>query len=65
MGRTRAAPPTPTSEEDLEDDSASVGVERRRGRGLKARDPGRREPPAKVLKDRRSPRQRGRMGTSV
>ena len=41
------------------------GVERRRGRVLKARDPGRRETPAKVLKDRRSPRERGRMGTSV
>ena len=37
----------------------------RRGRGLKARDPGRRESPAKVLKDRRSPRRRGRMGTSL
>ena len=44
---------------------ASDGVERRRGRGLKARDPGRREAPGKVLKDRRSPRERGRMGTSV
>eukprot|EP00982_Pelagococcus_subviridis_P015452 31401-Pelagococcus_subviridis.AAC.3 len=44
---------------------ASVGVERRRGRGLKARDPGRRETTAKVLKDRRSQRERGRMGTSV
>ena len=33
--------------------------------GLKARDPGRRETPGKVLKDRRSPRRRGRMGTSV
>jgi hypothetical protein len=42
------------------------GVERRRGvSGLKARDPGRRDAPGKVLKDRRSPRQRGRMGTSV
>ena len=41
------------------------GVERRRGRGLKARDPGRRDTPGKVLKDRRSPRRRGRMGTSV
>jgi len=28
-------------------------------------DPGRRETPGKVLKERRSPRQRGRMGTSV
>eukprot|EP00982_Pelagococcus_subviridis_P010998 31046-Pelagococcus_subviridis.AAC.4 len=44
---------------------ASVGVERHRGRGLKAGDPGRRETPGKVLKDRRSPRQRGRMGTGV
>ena len=45
---------------------ASVGVQRRRGvSGLKARDPGRRERTAKVLKDRRSPRRRGRMGTSV
>eukprot|EP00982_Pelagococcus_subviridis_P008714 30864-Pelagococcus_subviridis.AAC.17 len=44
---------------------ASDGVERRRGRGLKARDPGRRDAPGKVLKDRRSPRQRDRMGTSV
>jgi hypothetical protein len=26
---------------------------------------GRRDAPAKVLKDRRSPRRRGRMGTSV
>ena len=43
---------------------ASVGVERRRRRGLKARG-GRRDAPGKVLKDRRSPRQRGRMGTSV
>jgi hypothetical protein len=42
------------------------GVERRRGvSGLKARDPGRRETIAKVLKDRRPPRRRGRMGTSV
>ena len=38
------------------------GVERRRGvSGLKARDPGRRDAPGeKVLKDRRSPRRRGR-----
>ena len=43
---------------------ASVGVERHRGRGLKARG-GRRETTGKVLKDRRSPRERGRMGTSV
>eukprot|EP00982_Pelagococcus_subviridis_P010863 31033-Pelagococcus_subviridis.AAC.7 len=43
---------------------ASVGVERRRGQGLKARC-GRRDTPGKVLKGRRSPRQRGRMGTSV
>eukprot|EP00982_Pelagococcus_subviridis_P011999 31135-Pelagococcus_subviridis.AAC.30 len=43
---------------------ASVEVERRRGRGLKARG-GRRETPGKVLKERRSPRRRGRMGTSV
>eukprot|EP00982_Pelagococcus_subviridis_P004533 29224-Pelagococcus_subviridis.AAC.2 len=43
------------------------GVERRRGvSGLKAWDPGRRETPGeKVFKDRRSPRERGRMGTSV
>jgi hypothetical protein len=43
------------------------GVERRRGvSGLKARDPGRRETPGdKVLKKQRSPRERGRMGTSV
>jgi hypothetical protein len=40
------------------------GVERRRGRGLKARDE-QRETTGKVLKDRRSPRGRGRMGTSV
>jgi len=40
------------------------GVERQRGRGLKARG-GRRDAPGKVLKDWRSPRQRGRMGTSV
>jgi hypothetical protein len=43
---------------------ASGGVERRRGRGSKARA-GRRDAPGKVLKDRRSPRRRGRMGTSV
>ena len=43
---------------------ASGGVERHRGRGLKARG-GRRDAPGKVLKDRRSPRERGRMGTSV
>eukprot|EP00982_Pelagococcus_subviridis_P016136 31455-Pelagococcus_subviridis.AAC.3 len=43
---------------------ASGGVERRRGRGLKPSG-GRRDAPAKVLKDRRSHRQRGRMGTSV
>ena len=43
---------------------ASVGVERRRGRVLKPRG-GRRETTAKVLKDRRSPRERSRMGTSV
>jgi hypothetical protein len=40
------------------------GVERRRGRGLKARA-GRRDTPGEVLKDRRSSRERGRMGTSV
>eukprot|EP00982_Pelagococcus_subviridis_P015002 31373-Pelagococcus_subviridis.AAC.4 len=40
------------------------GVVRRRGRGMKPRDPGRRDAPGKVLKDRRSPRRRGRMGTS-
>jgi len=45
---------------------ASAVVERRRGRGLKARDPGRRDTPGeKVLKDRRSPRRRGCTGTSV
>ena len=43
---------------------ASVDVERHRGRGLKARC-GRRESPGKVLKERRSPRERGRMGTSA
>ena len=43
---------------------ASGGVQRQRGRGLNARC-GRRETPAKDLKDRRSPRRRGRMGTSV
>ena len=32
---------------------------------MKARDPGRRKTPGKVLKERRSPRRRGRMGTSV
>eukprot|EP00982_Pelagococcus_subviridis_P001948 15019-Pelagococcus_subviridis.AAC.1 len=37
---------------------ASGGVERRRGRGLKARSR-RRDTPGKVLKDRRSPRERG------
>eukprot|EP00982_Pelagococcus_subviridis_P016995 31505-Pelagococcus_subviridis.AAC.13 len=40
------------------------GVERRRGRVLKARG-GWRETTAKVLKERRSPRERGRAGTSV
>eukprot|EP00982_Pelagococcus_subviridis_P009815 30947-Pelagococcus_subviridis.AAC.10 len=41
------------------------GVERRRGvSGLNARG-GRRDAPGNVLKDRRSPRQRGRTGTSV
>ena len=43
---------------------ASVGVERHRARGLKATG-GRRDAPGKVLKDRRSPRRRGRVGTSV
>eukprot|EP00982_Pelagococcus_subviridis_P006353 30074-Pelagococcus_subviridis.AAC.2 len=44
---------------------ASVGVERRRGvSGLKPRG-GRRETTANVLEKRRSPRERGRMGTSV
>jgi hypothetical protein len=43
---------------------ASVEVERRRGWVLKARG-GRRDTTGKVLKDRRSPRRRGRMGTSV
>ena len=32
---------------------------------MKARDPGRRETPGKVLKDRRAPGERGRMGTGV
>ncbi|EEH51132.1 uncharacterized protein MICPUCDRAFT_67773, partial [Micromonas pusilla CCMP1545] len=42
------------------------GVERRRGvSGLKARGGGRRDAPGKVLKERRSPRRWGRMGTSV
>ena len=40
------------------------GVERRRGRGLKAGG-GRRDATRKCLKDQRSPRERGRMGTSV
>eukprot|EP00982_Pelagococcus_subviridis_P007730 30718-Pelagococcus_subviridis.AAC.3 len=41
------------------------GVERRRGvSGLKARDERRDAPGEKVLKDRRSPRRRGRTGTS-
>jgi hypothetical protein len=43
---------------------ASGGVERRPGRVLKARD-GRRETPGKGLKEWRSPRRCGRMGTSV
>ena len=43
---------------------ASDGVQRRRGRGLKPRG-ARRDAPGKVLKDRRSPRERGRMGTGV
>ena len=40
------------------------GVERRRWRGLKPGG-GRRDTTGKVLKKRRSPRRRGRMGTSV
>eukprot|EP00982_Pelagococcus_subviridis_P009786 30943-Pelagococcus_subviridis.AAC.25 len=40
------------------------GVERQRGRGLKPRG-ARRDATGKVLKESRSPRQRGRMGTSV
>ena len=43
---------------------ASVEVERRRGWVLKARG-GRRDTTGKVLKERRSPSRRGRMGTSV
>eukprot|EP00982_Pelagococcus_subviridis_P005018 29442-Pelagococcus_subviridis.AAC.12 len=50
----------------VESKGVRSGVERRRGRGLKGRDPGRRDTPGeKVLKERRSPRRRGRMGTSV
>ena len=47
--------------------ASSDEFERRRGRGsMKARGDGRRETPGrKVLKKRRPPRQRGRMGTSV
>eukprot|EP00982_Pelagococcus_subviridis_P012140 31147-Pelagococcus_subviridis.AAC.2 len=45
--------------------SGWIGVERRRGWGLKAARVGRRDAPAKVLKDRRSQRRRGRTGTSV
>jgi len=42
------------------------GVERRRRRGLKPRGDERRDAPgSKVLKESRSPRERGRMGTSV
>jgi hypothetical protein len=44
---------------------ASEGVERRRGRALKPWCGRRDAPGEKVLKDRRSPRRRGRMGTSV
>eukprot|EP00982_Pelagococcus_subviridis_P006879 30306-Pelagococcus_subviridis.AAC.9 len=46
---------------------ASVEVERRRGvSGSKPRDPGRKDTPGeKVLKKRRSPRERGRTGTSL
>ena len=46
---------------------ASVDVVRRRGRASKgSRGDGRRDAPGeKVLKERRSPRRRGRMGTSV
>eukprot|EP00982_Pelagococcus_subviridis_P014519 31338-Pelagococcus_subviridis.AAC.2 len=43
--------------------ASDLGVERRRGRVLKARCR-RRDTPAKVLKKRRSPRGRGRVGTS-
>eukprot|EP00982_Pelagococcus_subviridis_P015588 31412-Pelagococcus_subviridis.AAC.16 len=54
---------SPEAAPAAESRSKGHGVERRRGRGLNARD-GRRDAPGKVLKDRRSPRQRGRMGTS-
>jgi hypothetical protein len=40
------------------------GVDRRRWRGLKPRC-GRRDATGEVLKEWRSPRERGRMGTSV
>eukprot|EP00982_Pelagococcus_subviridis_P015879 31435-Pelagococcus_subviridis.AAC.3 len=50
----------------MESKGVGGGVERRRDvSGLKPRGSGRRDAPAKVLKDRRSPRQRGRMGTST
>eukprot|EP00982_Pelagococcus_subviridis_P014546 31340-Pelagococcus_subviridis.AAC.9 len=60
--RLRVVPYKATSGRSLK---ASVEVERHRGvSGLKPRG-GRRDTPGKVLKDRRSPRGRGRMGTSV
>ena len=69
---SRGSPPETSQGRSIRSDDVGVelkgvrsGVERRRGRGLKARDPGRRDAPGKVLKDRRSPRERGRMGTSV
>ena len=66
--KTRPRPPSSASfgaNVGVELKGVRSGVERRRGRGLKARDPGRRDAPGKVLKDRRSPRRRGRTGTSV
>eukprot|EP00982_Pelagococcus_subviridis_P006660 30234-Pelagococcus_subviridis.AAC.5 len=52
------------SEVGVEFKGVRSGVERQRGRRLNARD-GRRETPGeKVLKERRSPRERGRMSTS-
>eukprot|EP00982_Pelagococcus_subviridis_P005260 29571-Pelagococcus_subviridis.AAC.2 len=79
MHRARTTPTTPTPAPSsitcrISLDAKSAGRLRvegpyermsgRRGRGLKARC-GRREMVAKVLKDRRSPRRRGRTGTSV
>eukprot|EP00982_Pelagococcus_subviridis_P005637 29750-Pelagococcus_subviridis.AAC.2 len=64
-GTAAASPPKKRANVWVELKGVRSGVERRRGRRMKARDPGRRDATGKVLKERRSPRERGRMGTSV